>query len=54
MTILMIIMFSGWDGTYMGHRPIATYETRVLCENAKTKLETRPTYHKYLCVKEIK
>ena len=54
MTILMVIVLSSWDSSYITHKQIASFETTVQCENAMDRLNTAYQTHKYLCVKEVK
>lgn len=54
MTILIVLILSGWDNQYQAHKQIATYETTIQCENARAELNKYYNSKAYLCVKEIK
>lgn len=54
MTILIVLILSGWDANYVSHKAIGAYETPALCEAARERLNNYIGTQRYLCVKEVK
>lgn len=49
--ILIALVFSVWEGNYIGHDEIAKYENMQICQTQADILNKR--HVRYICVQEL-